>query len=362
MIRNLLVLTAPSLIAVVLVLELVLTFIIPAAEFPYYYYDPNEHILRFSTTEQREGVFTIGPLAQQRGQWKINNAGWNSAIDFLETKRKRRIAIIGDSYVEALQVNVEDSLAGQLRQMLSPDVEVYAFGISGAPLSQYLQMARYARDHFDPDILVVNVVHNDFDESLCSVKRQAGMLCLEADGDRMREAPILAYQPNPVLRMLRHVAIIRYAAVNLQLPTLIQRAFRGKKKNPEHNANIDVQEVYYHESGIKQVTDYVLKTLQHENRGKSVVFLIDAPRRDIYAGTLGQSNVFWLNELLIRKCGEFGFDVIDLTGEFAKLFEAHHVHFESQYDGHWNEYGHKTAARKLYDHLSVRLRATIVES
>src|SRR5687768_1767173 len=167
--RNILLLTLPSLIAVFIALELFFSFIIPASEFPYYYYDPNDHILRFSTTEQRDGVFTVGVMAKQRGRWHVNNAGWNSAVEFNKEKHQLRIAIIGDSYIEALQVNVEESLAGQLRHLISkspyPEVEVYAFGVSGAPLSQYLQMARYASTYFDPDILVINVVHNDFDES-----------------------------------------------------------------------------------------------------------------------------------------------------------------------------------------------------
>jgi hypothetical protein len=345
-----------------LILELTFTFIIPASQFPYYYYDQNDRILRYATTEQREGVVTIGYLAQQRTRWRINKAGWNSDIDFGETKRNLRIAVIGDSYVEALQVNVGDSLAGQLRRMVSPEIEVYDFGISGAPLSQYLQMARYARAHFNPDILVVNVVHNDFDESLCSVKRTAGMLCLEVEGDSVREAPILPYQPNPVLRMARHVALFRYVTVNLKLIAWFQQAFVSNRTNAQYNANIDVQEVRSNESRIKQATDYVLKKLQLENEGKPVVFLIDAPRKDIYAGTLAHSNVLWLNELLRTKCREFGFDVIDLTEEFARLFEAHHVHFESEYDWHWNELGHKTAAGKLYDHLSARLRLRVAES
>lgn len=122
----------------------------PAAQFPSYYYDPADRILRFSTTDLRDGVFTIGTMAQQRARWHINNTGWNSAIDFEETKRKPRIAIIGDSYVKAPQVNVETSLAGRLRELVSPQTEVYAFGISGAARSQYLQMARYARNILTP--------------------------------------------------------------------------------------------------------------------------------------------------------------------------------------------------------------------
>lgn len=355
LLRNILLVTLPSLITIFLILEFTFTFIVPAAQFPYYYYDPNDHILRFSTTEQRDGVYTIGTMAQQRARWRINNAGWNSAIDFKETKRKPRVAIIGDSYIEALQVNVEESLAGQLRRLVSQDpdadVDVYAFGISGAPLSQYLQMARYARTRFDPDIFVINVVHNDFDESLCSLKKQAGMLCFEDDGQDIREAPITPYQPNHVFRMVRQSSVARFIVVNLQIGSRLERLISSIRTSPEYNANIDVNKVRSHNSRIQKVTDYVLSTLKRENSGKPVVFMIDAPRRDIYAGTMSESNIRWLNELLKEKTAQFGFYFIDLTDEFTRVFKAEHVHLESKYDWHWNEKGHQAAANALHSKL-----------
>jgi hypothetical protein len=351
LLRNILLVTLPSFIAIFIILEGIFAFIIPAAEHPYYYYDPTDRILRYSTTELREGVFTMGPLAEERALWRINNAGWNSAIDFEEIKRKPRIAIIGDSYVAAIQVDVGDSLAGQLRRMVSPDVEVYAFGIAGASLSQYLQMARYARAHFDPDILVINVVHNDFAESLCSVRRQVGMLCLEDDGGNIREAPITPYQPKLLRRMASHSSLIRFIAYNLQISTKVERLISSTSTSPAYNANIDVNSVKSLNSRIQGATHYVLSSLKRENGGRFVVFLIDAPRRDIYAGTTSESNVRWLNELLKEKTAQFGFHFMDLTEEFARIFEAEHVHFEFKYDGHWNQRAHQIAANALHSRL-----------
>jgi hypothetical protein len=351
MFQNLLRLTLPSLLGMFLILELIFIFIIPASQFPYYYYDPDDHILRFSTTEQREGVFTRGLLAQQRAKWSINNVGWNSAVDFERSKHKPRIAIIGDSYVEALQVNVGDSLAGQLRKLVSPHFDVYDFGISGAPLSQYLQMTRYVRDRFDPDIIVINVVHNDFDESLCSVQRKVGMLCLEDDGQDIREAPILAYQPNPVLRLVRHSSVIRYLVGNMQIETRLKRLTASKQNNQKYNANIDVDKAKSLKEGIRKAIDYIHSTIIRENNGKPVVFLMDGPRRDIYNGTSSESNVRWMNELLEEKTAQYGLPFVDLSDEFRRLLEAEKVNFEWENDYHWNENGHRVAAYALYRKL-----------
>jgi hypothetical protein len=350
MLQNFLRLTLPSLLGMFLILELIFIFIIPASQFPYYYYDADDHILKFSTTEQREGVFTRGLLAQQRAKWSINNVGWNSAVDFARSKHKPRIAIIGDSYVEALQVNVGDSLAGQLRKLVASHFDVYDFGISGAPLSQYLQMTRYVRDRFDPDIIVINVVHNDFDESLCSVQRKVGMLCLEDDGQDIREAPILAYQPNPVFRLARHSSVIRYLIGNMQIETRLQRLTAGQK-NKKYNANIDVDKAKFLKESIRKAIDYIHRTIIRENHGKPVVFVMDAPRRDIYNGTLSESNVRWMNELLEEKTAQYGHQFVDLSDEFRRLFEAEKVHFEWGNDYHWNEDGHRVAAYALYRKL-----------
>lgn len=354
MLKNILLLTLPSLLALLVLLEVFLTFVIPASEFPSYYYDQDEHILRFSSSAQRDGVFTIGLLAQQRGRWHINNRGWNSLVDFGATKGNPRIAIIGDSYVEALQVDVENSIGGQLGRLMGPDIDVYAFGISGASLSQYLQMARYARDHFHPDVLVFNVVHNDFDESLCSVRQQAGMLCLDDGAEAIREAPITPYRPNRMTRLARHSSLLRFVVANLQMSSRLSRLFSSAPPSPRYNANIDVDQVKLRQARIEKATDYVLTTLRREHGEIPILFLIDAPRRDIYEGRTGQSDVLWLHHLLRNRSERLGFHVVDLTDEFSRLFQAHRVRFESDYDWHWNERGHLTAARVLQAELKQR--------
>jgi hypothetical protein len=353
MIRNLLVLTLPSLVVLFFFAEMTVTYLIPAAQFPAYYYDPEDQILRFSTNDERDGVFTIGTMAQQRARWRINNMGWNSAIDFVPVKHTPRIVIIGDSYVEALQVNVEDSIAGQLRRMVSPQIEVYSFGISGASLSQYVQIARYARSHFEPDLVVINVVHNDFDESLCSVKRQAGMLCLDDDGPDIREAPIVPYQSNKAFRLVRRSSVIRFFIANLKVTERMHELFAPKAPHERYNANVDTERVASQRRRISKVTDYVLSTLKREMGGIPVMFLIDAPRRDIYAGTLRESSVAWLNEHLKNQCEKFQFRFIDLTNEFSRIFEVTRIPFESEFDWHWNERGHLAAAFEVYRKLGM---------
>ena len=73
------------------------------------------------------------------------------------------IAVIGDSYVEALQVKNKDAFHAILDKGLSSH-DVYPIGISGS-LSQYIAFSRYAAEQFSPKLFVFLIIENDFDES-----------------------------------------------------------------------------------------------------------------------------------------------------------------------------------------------------
>jgi hypothetical protein len=70
----------------------------------------------------------------------------------MKSPDRTRVAVIGDSYVEAFQVPHYASLAEQLEALLGEDrTEVYRFGISGAPLSQYLYMFETEVAAYNPE-------------------------------------------------------------------------------------------------------------------------------------------------------------------------------------------------------------------
>lgn len=63
-------------------------------------------------------------------------------------------------------MDVDKNYPFVLREKLQNDYEVYAFGISGVPLSEYFHISRYVNKYFDPDILIINLFYNDVDESI----------------------------------------------------------------------------------------------------------------------------------------------------------------------------------------------------
>jgi hypothetical protein len=353
--KALLLITLPTLIVCVIAGELFFRFVIPSAQTPWGYYDPTERIARFEQG-QGSGLYTQGKFATEQGRWRINNMGWNSDIDYAPDieRHKPLIAVLGDSYVEAFQVDITASFVSLLRSKVKSTYDVYGFGKSGAPLSQYLQMSRYVRQHFKPDVFVVNVVHNDFNESLTSVMSLPYYLGLSVHDGEVRESP-LADTPitiKPTSRMLFSSAIFRYLWLNLHLgESLIEwGVLRNEMRAPTATANRAPPDPAHVRE--EQAADYVIRKFKEENPHTELVFMIDGSRRDIYARRVDDhSDVLWMNSLLRRLCEEHQCRFIDLTEPFRTKFNRDGVMLSGETDYHWNKEGHRVVADVLYERL-----------
>lgn len=344
--KNFVTITIPSFLVIFIILELFFRFIIPASEVPRLKFYPEERIFKMDTNAKREGLYTIGKAASQRGRWRINNDGWNSPVDYLQTSDKIKLAVFGDSYIEALQVDSDKSYPSLLRQVLSQTHEVYSFGISGAPLSEYLNYSRYANKHFNPDVLIFNVVHNDFDESILSLNsNDIHLLTLNANEGNVTEN-LPADNPNLTRhgwkkRLLLKSALFRYLYVNLHITQSIKALKQSKKSQEEFNANVVTSEIDQNKELIELAVDYILRKIREENPGKRVIFVMDAPREDIYKDRLENSSVIFLNQMLSKYAREYDHEILDLTSAMKASYDKNQVPFNSDLDGHWNEYGHQ---------------------
>lgn len=357
--KNLIFITVPSIIILFILLELFFRFVIPAAEIAQPFFDKKELIYRFDTNSKKEGLYTIGKAAQQRGHWRINNYGWNSSIDYVSQRDKKLIAIIGDSQIEAYQVDVDKSYPSILRKKIGDNYDVYSFGRSGAPLSQYLHYSRYVNRLFNPDILLFNIVHNDFDESVFQLNpSDIHWLTLNVNDSIVTEnkpKPNHSFsQYNWKKRIIKKSALFRYLYVNLHLSRTIYN-FRIRKNNQEKfNANVEVTKIEDNKSLIKKSVDYILGKLLDENPNKRIIFIFDAPRNDIYNNTLENSNILFLHDILEKYCLKYGFEYIDLTLPMENDYKKNQIKFNSDIDGHWNEYGHSFVYKQILKHITKK--------
>lgn len=352
--KNFFLLTVPALIALIFILELTLRFLVPVSEIPAAHFDNKDLMYRFRPCQS--GIYRIGKYGQQSGRWRINNFGWNSPYDYREEKNKIRIAVIGDSYVEAFQVDVEKSFPYLLGKKLGSEYEVYSFGISGAPLSQYLHIIRYVDKYFNPDMLIVNVCSNDFDESI--LEYNAGgtrFMTLSVSGQDVVENKPQANKNFAEFalwkRIINKSALARYVLFNLKLKQVYSELTDRKARKAYEN-NIDFALAGNRQVAINTAARYVIGKVRAENLARDIIFLFDGPRDKIYEGRLEDSKILWLHNMVRDICKENEILFLDMSVPMKNDYRIHRMAFNSKLDDHWNEYGHQFVADALYRFLS----------
>lgn len=311
-------------------------------------------------------------VPEQSGIWRvkneiqapfaINRQGWNS--EHVEYRHARthgigRIVLIGDSYVEALQVPVTASLAEQLeRRLVSTPVEVYRLGISGAPLSQYLLMFEREAVYYAPDLVVLVLVHNDFDESFQfhGGRYTSSFLKIRVEQGRVTEeiAPT-PYKPG-IWDWLRLSATARYLYYRQQAapaPAIASVLSPSQAAASHFQANVKIDEVLPHITDIEVGIDYLFGRFSNVARKQNVrlLILMDGDRQAIYQGADGaplyRNGALALNALAAQTARRHGISFIDLHPRFQQHWLDHHLRFDFELDNHWNQLGHAVAASAI---------------
>jgi hypothetical protein len=92
----------------------------------------------------------------------MNRYGWHD-IDQSMRPDVPKVAIIGDSFIQAYSVDPRRHLGQKLREKFSDEAQVFEFGISGAGPGFYLEMLKYAHQVYGVDAAVVSIfLGNDF--------------------------------------------------------------------------------------------------------------------------------------------------------------------------------------------------------
>lgn len=283
----------------------------------------------------------------------INAEGWNStkpSYAIAKTPGRLRIAVIGDSYVHGAFVDTAEGYPEIIERDLKAagrDVEVFRFGMDGAPLSQYLHVLRREVVAYRPDIVVAGLIHNDFDESYRFLKTRTASSFMKLaidDQDRVSEVAPADFTPG-MADWLRRSATFRYLyyETNLYLTAkgLISRTFWGGDEDyaPEFiSSAVDIRNIR-DDRRNRIATEYVMREMKAtaEDHRFKLMFVMDGVREAIYDGRDPKEyEMHALNRLAGGVAAGLGLPFLDLSNTFAADYARDAEPFEFPYDWHWN--------------------------
>lgn len=310
-----------------------------------------------------------------------------------------RIAVLGDSYAEALQVPVENAfwfvMASRLNEQLvstGKKIEVINFGVSGYGTGQELLTLREHVWQYEPDIvLLAFTTNNDVTDNSRELKKTSevpyfvhseGQLILD---DSFRSSRKYSIRVSTLGKLgawsYDHFRVAQAFAEALRSVRILTPKFQKRltrsalthvddshNRKFERSAELGIDNFVYLEPDNKvwqeawSVTEELLAIMNQEVTAKGAKFLVvtlsnaaqvlpNPVNRTEFMQSFGIADLFYPDHR-IKAVGERnGFQVINLAPSLQTYAEQNKIYlhgFESSPAvGHWNSTGHRVAGEML---------------
>lgn len=310
---------------------------------------PENPVMRY--LPDRNFVYSKGPLLEMVNRGRVNNEGFVNDQDYVKDAQRPLIAVIGDSFVEALMVPFPSTLAGRLAKEFAGKGSVYSFSASGAPLSQYLVWAEHAKNSYRPNAMVFVIVGNDFDESLLAYKQAHGFHYFKMDENQELTLTRIDYAPSGMRKFLRRSALIRYLVLNFNIEGLMAdpAAWMGNKnQDMKYAGNATAEADSARLTGSSLAVREFLARLPAASGlpPNRILFLVDGFRYPALAEKLQHSYFAKMRQYFLSEATNLGFEAIDMDLAFIPDSGRTSSRFEFPNDGHWNSLAHRLAAEE----------------
>ncbi len=291
-----------------------------------------------------------------------------------------RIAVLGDSYIEALQVadnatfsRVLEAQLNEQRAADDPHYEVLSFGIAGWGSAQELLALRHYVWQFDPDVvLLAFLAGNDVRNNSMALEPVQCRPFFAWDGQQLqldesfREHPdyVLAQVPatvwkNSVINASRLVQLVRHLRDARRQTVQPTDTSSGEEQGLEAEALIEPKSPAWQQAW--ELTDRLIGQMAaevHQRDRQFVAFAIpsgvqvdpDPARCGALAKKLNVPDLDYAERHLAAVATAHQFEVIPLVEALRSYAETEGRHLHGFRNtqlgtGHWNEEGHRQAAR-----------------
>ncbi|HEX8706990.1 MAG TPA: SGNH/GDSL hydrolase family protein [Pyrinomonadaceae bacterium] len=318
-----------------------------------------------------------------------------------------RIAVLGDSYAEALQVPAENTFWAVMEERLNQcgaldgrRVEVINFGVSGYGTAQELLTLRERVWEYSPDIVLLAVTtNNDITDNSLALKEATeipyfvyrdGQLALD---NSFRELSTFRLRQSALSRLgrwfddhLRVVQALHEAQVTVKTLIASRREQRSAPRpavaqsNPRPEsappaAEVGIDNLIYREPGDAvwadawRVTEGLILLMRDEARSRGASFLVvtlsngiqvhpDRATRQQFAERLGIADLFYPDMRIRSLCQRNEIPVLTLAPALQAYAEQNGVFLhgfgKDIGNGHWNIAGHQLAGELIAGRLCER--------
>lgn len=322
----------------------------------------------------------------------VNPLGFRDREQAVEKpKGTVRIAVLGDSYIEALQVADDATFARVLEAQLNeqravddPRYEVLSFGIAGWGTAQELLALRHYVWQFDPDVvLLAFLAGNDVRNNSKPLEPVQCRPFFTWDGEQLRldesfrEHPdyVLAQAPatrwkNSVINSSRLVQLVRQLRDARRQNAGVTDSSNDFERGLEAEALIEPTSPAWQQAW--ELTDRLIAQMAAEvhDRGRHfAAFAIpsgvqvdpDAARRTALATKLKVADLDYAELHLAALATAHQFEFIPLVQALRSYAESEGRHLHGFRNtqlgtGHWNEEGHRQAARACATALRAQMK------
>lgn len=318
-------------------------------------------------------------FVHELNQYGFRDIEWKTE----KASEKKRVFLIGDSFLEGVMAEQSETIAEQIRQEDKKDeFEIMNLGIMGTGMNSYLRIIADATPIFDPDVVCLVLYSNDLSSKAVNLPgkafipqynnllkprlaelitqynigspipsrfrfNQRGFLpsIKEKSFPWKNKEKILLNNTTPEVRNS-----MLFGKMNPFLVNQILREKEGLLKRPNLTSTLSFLSDYSKKSTTKFVICYIPARHQVSNyyyTYEKESCASQCPDSLNLTGAIYNQHQIYLSDL----CSEYQIDFIDFTDVVEKE-ETPQQHLYWNYDGHMNAKGYQLIGKTLFTELS----------